>query len=290
MRLKRNVRWSARAALLQPARGSRVHEGVRHRRRGGRGSVGGSRERPSRQENEERLEELGALGLRQRSREDHPRGRRFQGIHTGAPTGDGLQRAVASASSAISARGPASFEVVHRDESCRRRRQRPDRDPRSMPGRRPACCMRRCTPRRHPRRRSPPPSHARPIRCCTGTSRSRAWFRGRATRGEPGFPPRPGVWIDRARRGPSCCTPIASGAGILRLRAAWRNGPGADREDHGVAADPESGDRQSNDDAPGEAPARPAASAIRSAIHHGRAAMPSVGPAAPPTDPRGSSP
>ena len=54
---------------------------------------------------------------------------------------------------AISARGRASPGVDYRDSSSRRR-HRPDRDLRSRPGRRPACCMRRCIPRRHPRRRS----------------------------------------------------------------------------------------------------------------------------------------
>ena len=52
-------------------------EGVQHRRWNRRRHGGRSRECLSRKEDEERLEELGALGVRRRSREDHHRGRRF---------------------------------------------------------------------------------------------------------------------------------------------------------------------------------------------------------------------
>ena len=55
----------------------RLHEGVQHRRWNRRRHGGRSRECLSRKEDEERLEELGALCVQRRSREDHHRGRRF---------------------------------------------------------------------------------------------------------------------------------------------------------------------------------------------------------------------
>ena len=82
------------AMARQPARRGRVHERVQHRRRDRRRHGGRSRECLSRKEDEERLEELGALGLRRRSREDHHRGRRFPRDEVTSP---GAHRQVAAA-------------------------------------------------------------------------------------------------------------------------------------------------------------------------------------------------
>ena len=60
------------AMAVNRARGGRVHERVQHHRWRRRRLGEGSRECLQRQEDEERLEELGALGLRRRSREGHP--------------------------------------------------------------------------------------------------------------------------------------------------------------------------------------------------------------------------